>query len=82
LICLSYISIHALKSHIEQPDLTTLMIPLGYILLGMGQYSVLIWVVDKNALAFWTGLALRLVGLAVFLFVSCRAFYRSEEKWN
>ena len=82
LICLIYISIHALKSHIEQPDPTTLMIPLGYILLGIGQYSVLIWAVDASALAFWTGLALRLAGLAVFLFVSYRTFYNSEERGN
>lgn len=82
LICLSYVSIHALKSHIEQPDPTTLMIPLGYILLGIGQYSVLIWAVDRSALAFWAGLMLRLAGLAVFLWVSYRVFYRSEERRN
>ena len=80
LICLSYISIHALKSHIEQPDPTTLMIPLGYILLGIGQYSVLIWAVDGSIFAFFAGLALRLAGLAVFLFVSYRTFYSSEKK--
>jgi hypothetical protein len=79
LLCLSYIAIHALKSHIEQPDPTTLMVPLGYILLGIGQYSALIWAVDKSALAFWTGLALRLTGLALFLFVSFRTFYCSEK---
>ncbi len=79
LICLSYISIHALKSHIERSDSTTLMIPLGYILLGLGQYSMLIWAVDRSFFAFFGGLALRLVGLAVFLFVSYRAFYSSEK---
>jgi fluoride ion exporter CrcB/FEX len=79
LICLSYISIHALKSHIEQPDPTTLMIPLAFILLAIGQYSVLIWVVDKSALAFWTGLAFRLAGLAIFLYVSYRAFHSLEK---
>jgi hypothetical protein len=79
LLCLSYISIHALKSHIEQPDPTTLMIPLAFILLAIGQYSVLIWVVDKSALAFWTGLAFRLAGLAIFLYVSYRAFHSLEK---
>jgi hypothetical protein len=79
LMCLSYISIHALKSHIERSNPTTLMIPLGYILLGIGQYSTLIWAVDKSALAFWTGLALRLAGLSVFLFVSYKTFYSPEK---
>jgi len=82
IICLSYISIHALKSHVEQPDPTTLIIPLGYILLGVGQYSVLIWAVDRSILAFFGGLVLRLAGLAVFLFVSYRTFYGSEKREN
>jgi len=80
LVCLSYISIHALKSHIEQPDPTTLMIPLGYVLLGIGQYSLLIWAVDASIFAFFGGLTLRLAGLAVFLFVSCRVFYSSRKR--
>jgi len=79
LVCLSYISIHALKSHIEQPDPTTLMIPLGYILLGIGQYSLLVWAVDASILAFFGALALRLVGLAVFLYVSYLTFYSSKK---
>jgi len=78
LICLFYISIHALKSHMEQPDPTTLMIPLGYVLLGINQYSLLIWAVDSSILAFFAGLALRLASLAIFLFVSYRTFYSSE----
>jgi hypothetical protein len=83
LICLSYISIHALKSHIEQSDSTTLMIPFGYILLGIGQYSSLIWAVNSvnsNVFALFGGLTLRLAGLAVFLFVSYRTFYSLKMK--
>jgi len=79
LICLSYIAIYALKSHMERPDPTTLMIPLGYILLGIGQYSALTWAIDKSYFAFFGGLTLRLAGLAVFLFVSYRTFYSSEK---
>jgi multisubunit Na+/H+ antiporter MnhB subunit len=79
LICLSYIAIHALKSHIEYSDSTTLMIPLGYILLAIGQYSALIWAIDKSFFALFGGLALRLAGLAVFLFVSYRIFHTSEK---
>jgi hypothetical protein len=80
LICLSYISIHALKSHIEPPDPTTLTIPFGYILLGIGQYSLLIWAVDSSIFAFFAGLALRLAGIAIFLFVSYQTFYSSKGK--
>ncbi len=79
LICLSYVSIHALKSHTDRPDPTTLMIPLGYILLGIGQYSILIWAIDASLFAFFGGLAIRLMGLAVFLIVSYRAFYGSKK---
>ena len=82
LICLSYISIRALKSHMEQPEPTTLMIPLGYILLGIGQYSLLVWAVDASIFAFFGALALRLVGLAIFLYVSYRTFYSSEQRGN
>jgi hypothetical protein len=80
LFCLSYISIHTLKSHLEKPDPTTLMIPLGFILLTLGQFLQIIWVVDGSHLAFWAGLATRLGGLSVFLFVSYRTFYSSEKR--
>ena len=63
----------------DHPDPTTLMIPLGYILLGIGQYSVLIWGVDESIFALFGALALRLAGLAVFLYVSYRTFYSSEK---
>lgn len=79
LICLSYISIHALKSHVEQSDPSTLFVPLGYVLLGVGQYSSLIWAIDSSYFAFFGGLALRLAGLTVFLFVSYRTFYGSKK---
>ncbi len=79
LLCLSYISIHALKSHVEHSDPTTLVAPFGYILLGIGQYSSLIWAVDRSYFALFGGLALRLAGLAVFLFVSYRTFYGSRK---
>jgi hypothetical protein len=58
------------------------MIPLGYILLAAGQYSVMIWAVDSSIFAFFGGLTFRLVGLAVFLFVSYRTFHRSEKREN
>jgi hypothetical protein len=80
LFCLSYISIHTIKSHLEKPDPTTLIIPLGFILLAIGQFLQIIWVVDGSHLAFWAGLTTRLGGLSVFLFVSYRTFYSSEKR--
>jgi hypothetical protein len=68
-----------LRSHVERSDPTTLVAPFGYILLGIGQYSSLIWAFDRSYFAFFGGLALRLAGLAVFLYVSYRSFYGSER---
>ena len=67
IICLIYISIHTLKSHINKPDKTTIWIPFGFILLGTSQYSLLIWAFDKSIFAFNGALVLRLAALAIFL---------------
>jgi hypothetical protein len=80
LMCLLYISIHALKSHIEQPDPKTLMVPLGYILLGIGMYSSLIGAVDLTIFPLIGALVLRLAGLAVLLFVCYSTFSRAEKR--
>jgi hypothetical protein len=79
LICLSYISIHALSSHIKSREPSTIVIPFGFILLGINQYSILIWSVDRSFFAFWGALAFRLAALAVFLFVSYIAFHSSNK---
>jgi hypothetical protein len=79
LICISYITVHVLISYMEKPNPITLSIPFGYILIGIGQYSQIIYTIDESILAFWTGIAFRLIGLAVFLFVSFKAFYRSKK---
>jgi hypothetical protein len=80
LICLGYISIHALKSHVKRPDLITLAIPVGYILLSVDQYSSLIWVVDRSFFALFGGLAFRLVSLAIFLYLSYKALYSKSDE--
>lgn len=56
-VCLSYIVIHVLRSHVRHPDPTTLLIPFGYIFIGLGQFLQIVWAVDRSTLAFWTGLA-------------------------
>lgn len=82
MICLTYIIIHVLRSHMEKPDPTTLLIPLGYILLAISQYSLIIWAVDASMFAFWGALTLRWCGLAIFLFVTYLTFYRLGKKTN
>jgi hypothetical protein len=66
-LCLAYIAIHTLRSHIKKPDPTTIWIPLGFMLLGISQYSLLFWYTDTSYAAFTGAIALRLAGLVVFL---------------
>jgi hypothetical protein len=80
LFCLFYISVHSLRSHIQQPDPETLMAPLGYILLGIGAYASLIAAVDLSIFPLIGALALRLAGLGVLLFVTYKTFYGSEKE--
>jgi hypothetical protein len=80
MICLTYIIVHVLRSHLEKPDPTTLLIPLGYILFAISQYSLIIWAVDASMFAWWGALTLRWCGLAIFLFVAYRTFHNSERK--
>lgn len=80
LICLSYISIYTLRSHVRNPDPTTIWIPFGFIFLAISQYSLLFWYIDSSFSAFIGSLVTRFAGLAIFLFVSYRTFYGSNEK--
>jgi hypothetical protein len=78
IICLSYIAIHTLKSHISKPDPTTIWTPLGFILLAISQYSLLFWYNDTSLAAFTGSLVLRLMALTVFLTVSYRSFHKRK----
>jgi hypothetical protein len=78
--CLLYIIVHVLRSHMAKPDSSTLLIPLGYILLAISQYSLIIWAADSSMTAWWGALALRWAGLAIFLFVAYITFYGSQKK--
>lgn len=80
LICLFYISIHTLYSHIKTLETSTIVIPLGFILQGISQYSIIIFSIDKSLFAFWGGIVLRFASLAAFLFVSYKAFYSVDKR--
>jgi hypothetical protein len=82
LICISYISLHTLRSHVRSPDPSTLWIPLGFILLGISQYSLIIWAAEESpaiGYAFAGGIITRLMGLSVFLAVSYFSFYKKSD---
>jgi hypothetical protein len=78
MVCICFIIIHALKNHLGESDPATLAIPLGFIILFIGQYSALIWIVDASVLAFFAGLTFRLTGLIIFLYVSFKSYYDSN----
>jgi hypothetical protein len=80
LICLFYISIHTLNSHIKTLESSTIVIPFGFILLGISQYSIIIFSVDRSLFAWWSAMVLRFASLAAFLFISYRAFYSIDKR--
>lgn len=82
IILVSYISFHTLKSHALKPDPRTIWFPLGYVLLAFAQYSSLISSLDASFSAFVGAHILRLVSLAVFLFVSYETFRGSRVREN
>lgn len=78
ILLVSYISIHALRSHMRKPDPKTLWFPLGYVLLVFSQYSSLVWSIDSSFTALVGAHVLRLTGLMVFLLVSIHTFTTSH----
>ena len=81
LISLVYVIIQAFKNHMANlKQVSTIVTPLGYILLAISQYSLIIWAADESMIAWWTALGLRMGALAIFLFITYTAFYRSQKK--
>ena len=80
LVCIAYLCAHTLRSHLEKPDPETIWIPLGYFLFGISQYSLIIYAVDNSMTSWWGALAIRWAGLAVFLIISFRSFYRKQKE--
>jgi len=80
LICLFYISIHTLHNHIKTLDTSTIVIPFGFILMGISQYSIMIFSIDRSLFAFWGTIVLRFASFAAFLYVSCKAFHCIDKQ--
>ena len=83
LICVGYICIHTLRSHIQNPERDTIWIPIGFILFGISQYSILIWASDAHyvyGVAFTGGWIARLAGLSIFIAVSYLTLHKRLKK--
>jgi FtsH-binding integral membrane protein len=79
LICIVYLCAHTLRSHLETLDPDTLWSPFGYILLGISQYSLIIYANDNSMSAWWGALVIRWAGLAIFLIIAYKAFYNTKK---
>jgi hypothetical protein len=79
-ICILYLCVHTLRSHLESSDPSTIWSPFGYIFLGISQYSLIIYAIDNSMAAFFGALAIRWAGLAVFLIVAYRSFYSTKKR--
>jgi hypothetical protein len=80
LITVLYICFHTFRSHIEKPDPTTLLIPLGYVFLALNQYSTLLFFLDNSLNAFYSALAFKMIFLSIVLFVSLKAFWNTIKE--
>ena len=79
ILCLTYIFVHTMRSHLSKPDPKTFWIPLGYLLFAFGQYSSLIWSIDAVLVANVGAHILRIAGLLVFVFVVYQTFFGSKQ---
>ncbi len=79
LICIVYLCAHTLRSHLETPDIDTIWSPFGYILLGISQYSLIIYASDNSIAAWWGALAIRWAGFAIFLIIAYRSFWTAKK---
>jgi hypothetical protein len=79
-VCLGYICLHTLRSHLEKPDPETILIPIGYLLFALSQYALIFYAIDSSMSAWWSSLAVRWAGFALFLYVTFRSFYSSKKE--
>jgi hypothetical protein len=82
LFCISYIIVHTLRNHIQVSDPTTIWTPVAFGLLGVSQYSLIIWASDAHfsyGVAFAGGIVARLSALSIFVVVSYLSFYKNKE---
>ena len=79
LVCIGYVFIHCLWKGTITRDPHARWVLVAYGLLGLSQYSVIVWVVDRSFFAFWGSLVFRLVSLALLLAIAYRIFYVGKK---
>lgn len=80
IVCLTYIVIHCFRENRKAQEKMSWLILGGYAFLGVSQGSCLLWVLYVDYLALWVSLALRLIGLAVFLVAAYEIFYKFKKR--
>lgn len=81
IISIIYVIFCTLRNHITKPNpASTVATPLGYILLSISQYSLIIWAAEASMIAWWGALGFRMGALVIFLFIAYRTFYRSKKE--
>jgi hypothetical protein len=78
-ICIAYIFIHCLREKTIAQDPYAKWVLVAYALLGLSQYSSIVWVADLSYFAFWGTLIFRLMSLAVLLAVTYKIFYIAKK---
>jgi len=48
--------------------------------MGISQYSIMIFSIDRSLFAFWGTIVLRFASFAAFLYVSCKAFHCVDKQ--
>lgn len=79
LVCIGYVFVHCLWKGPVSRDPYARWVLVAYGLLGLSQYSVIVWVVDRSFFAFWGSLVFRLVSLALLLAIAYRIFYVGKK---
>lgn len=79
-ICIAYIFIHCLREKTIAQDQYAKWVLVAYGLLGLSQYSSIVWVADFSYFAFWSTLIFRLMSLSSLLAVTYKIFYKPKKK--
>ncbi len=80
LICIAYIFIHCLREKTIAQDPYAKWVLVAYALLGLSQYSIIVWVADFSYFAFWGSLIFRLTSLAVLVAVTYKIFHIPKKR--
>jgi len=78
-ICIAYIFIHCLREKTIAQDPYAKWVLVAYALLGLSQYSIIVWIADFSYFAFWGSLIFRLTSLVVLLAVTYKIFGRPKK---